>query len=353
MVESGGGVLDRITVEHVDALAAGATLLGSGGGGDVALGEPLLRHSLRSGSVELRRAAELPPDARVVHVGVLGAPDVLAERLIDPRDLAAAARAVVDHVGGELAAVGVIEIGGLNALAAVLAASQLEVPLIDGDLMGRAFPSINMTTMAVSGHTASPLAIVGPAGDTVVVPNCSARLAQALLASTAGAMGGAAALALYPTTASVLHTVGIRQTLSTCIALGEAFLSHRGDDSASLARRLGGSLLFEGRVDEIRPRYSHAPGSVTLTNLRSGSAARVDLLEEFLAVTVDGTTQASTPDVIVALDQSSGHLLGTDQVRLGQTLAIVTVPALHRWPDGAAAVVGPAAFGLDLEVVSR
>ena len=82
--------LRTITAERVAALAAGATLLGSGGGGPVALGELLLRRALPRRGVIVRRARDLPQQAMVVHVGVFGAPDVLAERLINPADMAAA-----------------------------------------------------------------------------------------------------------------------------------------------------------------------------------------------------------------------------------------------------------------------
>ncbi len=344
--------LRTITADRVGALAAGATLLGSGGGGQVALGELLLRRALPNRGVVVRPASDLPPNARVVHVGVFGAPDVLAERLIAPADMAAAARAVTEQVGGELAAVSALEIGGLNALAAVLAAYELDLPIVDGDLMGRAFPSIYKTTMAVAGHPAAPMALVGSAGDTVVIPTCSARLVEGLLDNCAAALGGLAALAIYPTTAAVLAAVGIPGTLSACVALGDAFLSAPTGEVAALAERLGGTFLFQGRVDEIRPRDAEAPGSVTLSGA-GGSVARIDLLEEFLAVTVNGTTRACTPDVIVALSPTSGHVVGTAQVRLGQALGIVALPALHSWPPGAESVVGPAAFGLDLDEATR
>ena len=331
--------LRTITAERVAALAAGATLLGSGGGGPVALGELLLRRALPRRGVIVRRARDLPLQAMVVHVGVFGAPDVLAERLINPADMAAAARAVVE------------QIGGLNALAAVLAAHELDLPIIDGDLMGRAFPSVYKTTMSVAGHPAAPVALVGPGGDTVVVPTCSDRLVGGLLDSAAAALGGLAALAIYPTSAATLASVGVPGTLSSCVSLGEAFLSAPAGDIPVLADRLGGSFIFQGRVDELRPREADAPGSVTLTGA-GGSVARIDLLEEFLAVTVNGITLARTPDVIVVLSSTSGAVVGTAQVRLGQALGIVALPALHTWPPGSDAVVGPAAFGLDLDVVT-
>jgi DUF917 family protein len=342
--------LGLIAEEHVDALAAGATLLGSGGGGNVVLAEQLVRHGVRRRPVVVRRADELPPDAQVVHVGVVGAPDVLAERLIDPRDMAIAARAVADQCGGRLDAVGIIEIGGLNALAGVVAAGELDLPVVDGDLMGRAFPSINKTTMALAGGSAAPMSVVGPAGDTVVVTRSSTPVAERLLLTTAGAFGGAGALAMFPTTAAQLSHVGIDGTLSTCVALGAAYHAHAAGPVGDLAIRLGGTLLFEGRVDEIRPRDGALPGSITVTDRAAGSAARVDLVEEFLAVTVDGVTRACTPDVVVGIDPTSGGVLSVGQVRPGQMLSLISLPALHHWPASADDVVGPRAFGLDLEL---
>ncbi|GAA3645396.1 DUF917 domain-containing protein [Nocardioides ginsengisoli] len=342
--------LGLIAEEHVDALTAGANLLGSGGGGNVALAYQLLRQAVRRRPVVVRRAADLPPDALVVHVGVVGGPDVLAERLIDPRDMATAAHAVAERVGGRVDAVGIIEIGGLNGLAGVVAAGELGLPVVDGDLMGRAFPSINKTTMALAGGSAAPMGVVGPAGDTVLVTKSSAALAERVLLSTAGAMGGAGALALYPTTAAFLAEAGVVGSLSACVALGAAYGEFPRTQVAALAEHLGGTFLFEGRVDEIRPRDGALPGSITVTDRVAGSAARIDLLEEFLAVTVDGVTRACTPDVIVALDPTSGGVLSVGQVRPGQLLALVTLRALHAWPPEADAVVGPRAFGLDLDL---
>lgn len=351
-------VLRGLSAEHVDALAAGATLLGSGGGGDPAMGTLLLRHLLDGRPpVPVVPASALPADALVVHVGVGGAPDVLAERLIDPDDCARAAEAVVRHLGGRLAAVGVIEIGGLNALVGVLAAARLGVPVVDGDLMGRAFPRINQATLAVAGHSPAPMAIVGPLGDTVVVTTASASAAQALMVATAGAFGGAATMAMFPTTAGALVEHGVHGSLSACVALGRAFLDLTGASSAPasavVAEGLGGSLLGEGRVDQLVPRSGPDPGSLTLTDRRSGAVLRVDLLEEYLAVTVDGSTVACAPDVIVALDPRTRRPIRTDEVRPGQALALCTLPALHDWPDEAQAVVGPAGFGLQLAGARR
>lgn len=122
-------------------------LLGSGGGGAVTVPETLLRHRL--GQIDVLPVEELDPDALVVHLGIVGAPDVHNERLVDPADMATAARAVESHLGQRLAAVGVIEIGGMNGPTALVGALELGLPVVDGDLMGRAFPRIAIDRKSV------------------------------------------------------------------------------------------------------------------------------------------------------------------------------------------------------------
>ncbi|MFF2327325.1 MULTISPECIES: DUF917 family protein [unclassified Streptomyces] len=334
---------------RVPALAAGATLLGSGGGGEVATGALLLRGQLAGAPVPLVAAARLPAGTLVVHVGLVGAPDVLSERLVEPGDFARAVHAVADAAGAPAGAVGVIEVGGLNALIPVLAAGRLRLPLVDGDLMGRAFPRIDQTVAGLHGLHPQPFALVGPAGDTVVVPDCTPRLAEPLVRANVLALGGAAALALHPVTAVRLAEVGVTGSLSACLDLGERFLASAGAAPEELAAGLGGELLALGRIEEIVPRHGQTPGSMTLTDRRTGAVVRVDLLDEYLAVTVDGVTRVSSPDIIAAVDPSGHRPLRTDQVRAGQTLMLLRLPALYDWPPEAAALVGPAAFGLDPE----
>ncbi|MFE6646131.1 DUF917 domain-containing protein [Nocardioides sp. NPDC057772] len=354
MNEMSYDVLRMITAEHVDALASGATLLGSGGGGDVTLGSMLLRRMLLedegAAAVPVVGAEELAADALVVHAGVCGAPDVLAERLVDPDDCAQAVEAVVAQIGGRLAAVGVIEIGGLNALMGVVAAARLGVPVIDGDLMGRAFPRLDQATLTIAGHHIAPMAVVGPLGDTVVVTRSSAAAAQALMVSSAAAFGGAATLAMFPAAAGTLVDHGVRRSLSACVGLGRVFLSVDGDAPADVvAERIGGRLLCEGRVDQVRPRSGREPGSITLIDRRSGSVVRVDHMEEYLAVTIDGRTIVRAPEVIVALDHRARCPIRTDEIRFGQSVVLATLSALHPWPPEAVEAVGPVAFGLHLD----
>ena len=62
-------------------LARGAAVLGTGGGGDPYVGRLLAEQALRAhGPVELVSPADLPPDACVVPVAMMGAPTVMVEK---------------------------------------------------------------------------------------------------------------------------------------------------------------------------------------------------------------------------------------------------------------------------------
>lgn len=348
-------LLESVGSEHIAAMAAGAALIGSGGGGDVTIGARLLQRQLAGSRVAVRPAASLAPDGLVVHVGVIGSPDVLAEQLLTPADLATATRQIVRHVGADLAAVGIIEIGGVSALLATLAASVLDVPVLDGDLMGRAYPQVTQTTLHLAGEPMTPLAMVSAAGDVLVFTG-STRAARRVLAATVPAMGGLAALAFYPSTPRKLDEVGVRHSLSRCVQLGAAYLSAAGEAAggsrADFVALLGGELICESSVDELHPRYNGLPGSLTLSTRYSSEVVRIDHLDEFLAVTVDGKVVSRTPDIIIALESSSLKPLRSNEIRLGQNLTVFSIPPMHAWPDAAQSLVGTDGFGLHLESVA-
>lgn len=343
----------RLGHEHVDALAAGAALLGAGGGGSVEVGTQLLKHLLGRRPVRLVRADTLPPDDLVVHVGAIGSPDVISERLVNPVDLARAASAVVDQVVGPIRAVGAFEIGGLNALMGAIGAAEMGLPLIDGDLMGRAFPRMLQNTLAYGGVAPVPMSVAGPVGDVVVIPACAPRSVEPLLSGITAAMGGAASFAAYPVGARELSRLGVAGSITACLELGRAFLASRSATVPVMAEQVGATLHCEGRVDEVAERTSSSPGSITVRPRDGVAVVRVDHQEEFLAVTRDGRVRACAPEVVAVLDSRTRHPLRVDQVRVGQAIVVCSLPGLHRWPAHAQGLVGPAAFGLELETGAR
>ena len=235
-----------LTPDDFDSLAAGAALLGSGGGGDGRIGQNLLSILPPDTRVTVVLAEELPDDASVIHVGTVGSPDVVSERLLDPADFARAAKAVADLVERDVDAIGCIEIGGLNALISVLVSVHIGVPIVDGDLMGRAFPRIHMTLLSAHGRRSTPLSLVSPSRDVAVLKDGSPRRLEAMLSAIVSSMGGAAALAIYPVLAAELRQIGMGPSLSHCLDIGRAFRRNMNRKTTELTELIGGQLVAEG-----------------------------------------------------------------------------------------------------------
>lgn len=60
------------------------------------------------------------------------------------------------------------EIGGINALEALISAALLDKTVLDADLMGRAYPYVYMTVLGVHGKTLAPAALSDGNGNIMV-----------------------------------------------------------------------------------------------------------------------------------------------------------------------------------------
>jgi DUF917 family protein len=62
-----------------------------------------------------------------------------------------------------------LEIGGGNSIQPFMAAAMLDLPVIDGDCMGRAFPEAQMTSFAIHDLRMYPLTLADVRDNAVVV----------------------------------------------------------------------------------------------------------------------------------------------------------------------------------------
>jgi DUF917 family protein len=337
-------VVTSFTADDVDALATGARLLGSGGGGDIAVAALLLRQ--RIGRVQVVAAGDLDPDGLVVHVATIGAPAIVEERLFATEELVQAVRAMEAHFGLRACAIAVLEIGGSNALMPFAVAEELALPVVDSDLMARAYPRLDQTSLAAAGFNAAPVVIVGTGGSTAVISHCSASELEVLVRATCAAMGGHAMIAAYPVVAADLAQWGIAGSVSACVDLGRRFIAARLEPLSVLADRVGFTRLFETRIDDIQPCSPGVPGSMTVEAMSVLEPIRVDFADEFIAITVGGELTAASPDVILALDHISRLPLAPEQLRVGQNVTFATIDSFFPWSHESIDRVGPKSYGL-------
>lgn len=348
----------RLRPDDLEDFVLGATLLGSGGGGDPALYAHLLLARLPPAGVALH---PLDPfsDAVVVPVGMIGATSVLTEKLPHGGEIAQAVAAICRWSATTADAVMPVEAAGLNAALAVVTAVELGLPLVDADLMGRALPRFDQLTAAVAGEGAPSLlrsaALVEPGGQVLVQDNASAQELERTVRSYVAQAGGWAGAAFGPFVASELAGRVCEGTLARALDLGRASGSPEANRGpAARAAALGGRVLAAGRVLEVvrgvSGGFSH--GSFAVAD-RSGAMVRIEAENEYLVAVVDGEPVATCPDLICVLDGRTAQPVAADRLRAGDDVQVLTLPGPAWWTalPGRLRAVGPRAFGYDIDAV--
>src|SRR6266436_8266353 len=125
-----------LTLDDIEALAVGAWILGTGGGGSPYLGLLNMRLLYAEGHrVSLMSPLDLADEDWVAVVSNMGAPLVGQERLVDSRNIARAVEIQEELLGAGFRAVMSLEIGGNNSIQPLMAAAHHRVPVVDADTM--------------------------------------------------------------------------------------------------------------------------------------------------------------------------------------------------------------------------
>ncbi len=347
----------QITLNDLEALALGAAVLGSGGGGDTAYDLLLAREELQQyGPVALVPIEEIPSDTWVLPVFFMGAPLVCLERLHSGNEFSL----IVKHleqvipckVGGLLPA----EIGGSNALPAVYAAAALGLPVVDGDLMGRAFPCCNMCTPELHQLKPGPAIVVDTASNAVgIVRAVSGEEMERLLRGLTTAMGSDAAVCSHPMPQPVAAQVVLVGTLSYALRLGNSILSaqqRKQDPVEAVLEACGGRIVASGNIIDVEHWVESSFQNGRAIVAGGDSQTVIYFQNEFLAVFKEGQPRplVTTPDLIVAFEHETGLPVAVERLQYGLRVSVVALPAPSVWttPQGLE-LVGPAAFGFDWE----
>ena len=144
--------LRTIDADELRSLAIGTGILGTGGGTHPYLELLNIEKLYNAGrSVRLIDPLDLSDDDLVAELGYMGAPLVTKERLPDPEHICRPVRLMADLTGARFAAVMTGEIGAENGILPLLVAALMDVPVVDADTMGRAFPEMQMSSFVIRG----------------------------------------------------------------------------------------------------------------------------------------------------------------------------------------------------------
>lgn len=342
-----------ITPAHIDALARGAAVLGTGGGGDPYIGALLARQALASGDVTVVGLDELPDDALVLTVAMMGAPTVMVEKLPSLDEVIEPVKALGIHLGRPITHIACAEVGGVNSTIPIAAAAALGLPLLDADGMGRAFPELQMVLPTLYGVTASPLAFSDEKGNTGVLQTVDNSWTERIARVACVEMGCSVMISGFSMSGSAARESLVSGSLSRCIEIGQRIATAREEKTdavTAVVALLGGRELFDGKVVDVHRATTtgFARGRARIDG-DAGSTLTLQFQNEHLVAEADGVILATTPDLIMVLDGESGEPITTEGLRYGQRVRVIAAPADERWHSEAAlAMVGPGYFGYEM-----
>lgn len=317
--------MKQLVLEDLAALARGAAILGSGGGGCSA--GPLLqiRYLMEQrGAVPIITLDEIDDDDLIVPVGWVGAPLVNVERLPRGNEFERLIELVEKTTGRRVAAVVPGEIGGSNAFAPFGAGR----PVLDADTIGRAFPEMQMSSCNLHGVSPAPAFLVDCVGNSVVLEPRDAAAAERLIREATCEMGMSAAVALYLMDGRTAKRALIRGSISRALELGRA--------------RSVGEVLATGTIVDVTQELSGGFLRGTFT-LDDGTV--VDYQNEYLFARCAGELLAATPDIITLLEEESAEPIPSERLRYGLRVQLVVLPAPPIWTTSEGLkLVGPEVF---------
>ncbi|KXJ86069.1 hypothetical protein Micbo1qcDRAFT_219929, partial [Microdochium bolleyi] len=371
-------------VSEIDCefLATGCSILACGGGGPGYMCYLAARAAIQAGHrLPVVQAEDLDPETWVMGSVSYGAPTVTTERLPSGTEAKDATDALLTCFPGiKMGAQIAIEIGGMNGLRPLVTGTDYNVPTIDGDYMGRAYPRLYLMTPFLFGESATPCTQADGNGNVVTVNKAADFGKLEKIHRKAGLeLGLFSQLVCPPLTAERVKEVGTLGTTSLAWYIGRAvYLAKQLKTSITdaIVTNPSGRVLYTGKIVSLTRHVSSGGYTEGLVELKpigadeqeygdaSSPEARhmrlpfqneylyAELFEPGQPVDKRGEIMCTVPDLI-SLVGTDGYALGTQDLRYGVRVTVVAFTAHPHWAtEKGIEVGGPKEFGYtDLDYI--
>ncbi len=318
-----------ITRNNFPLLVKGATILGTGGGGDPVYGYKLLREIVERNKIELVGISELEDNNVVFTAFCVGDGRPLE---IGKEKLFAAKEKLENLLGNKLTGVVPVEIGAGSIARAVYVSSIFNLPLVDGDFVGgRASPEVYLETITLANMQREPLVAVNSKGRFLqLVSSKGYKETESVLRKFSE---GSALVFGYPLSVGKIKKIIGVKTISKAIEVGKALVSEQPLNN--ICRITGGKVIFEGIIKSVSKKSSGGfligKEFIEGTGKYRGKKMELFFKNENLLCRINGMYSASAPDLILQIDKTTMEGIYNREVVIGQQVVIIIAPPLPIW----------------------
>lgn len=346
--------MKQLTIDDLENLSLGSAFLGSGGGGDPCYALLMTKFLIEKyGPINLISVEELREDDFIVPVSMMGAPLVSMERLISGREVDNLLKTIEEKLQRKPTVLMTAEIGGSNAFTALIAAAKSGLPVLDADMMGRAFPELQMSSCYLKKLDATPAVVADCLGNTVLIETSDAETLEKIARFVTVSMGSGSAVSFYLMKQADVSDAVVTGSFTQALELGEAITNARKegkDPIQALIDKSRGVLIEKGTLIDINQTLADGflKGSVAI--LSENRKIKLIYQNEYLLAESEDNILATTPDLIVLLEENSGTPITSESLRYGLQVSLIAIPAPKIWQTvEGLKLVGPRAFGYDID----
>lgn len=380
-----------ISETDLDWIAIGCYILGTGGGGSPYSQMVRLRSELRKGAiVRVVNPYDLKDDDQVGCGGGVGSPTVGIEKLAADELMEAQTELykICDRPATHMIA---IEIGGGNGLQGMTlgASTYMDIPAVDGDWMGRAYPTKWQTTPVVFNERSPiwfPIAMSDGNGNIVLMPKANSDMqVERIMRAALSQMGSHTGCAEAPVSGAETKRWVVEHTISQAWRIGRGVARARKENrvdnvAETIIEECGGKgagrVLWKGKIvgveRTLRSGYVYGECIIEGASVRGEGDAvdgenaspsfqgtiKIPFKNENIAalrVRDDGGEErqedvlAIVPDLITIIDAQNGEAIGTPEYRYGLFVVVLGLAASDKWTstDRGIKLGGPDGFGFE------
>ncbi|CAG9988708.1 unnamed protein product [Clonostachys byssicola] len=365
----------------LEFITIGCYILGTGGGGSPYQHFLRLRELLRGGAtLRVISPQDLNDDDIIACGGGKGSPQVSIEKPYGD-EILESQRELYKFLNTKPDAVIPLEIGGGNGLQGLIigASSALDIPAIDGDWMGRAYPVSWQTTPVVFEKKAMmvPTCISDGNGRIILMTHAPTELdAERALRAALSQMGSHVGCAKGPVSGKNTKKWVVENTMSLSWRIGRAVTLSRCANTIdtvaeSIIAEVGGSesarVLAKGKIIGVERivKMGHTYGEAIIelaasqddNGIISASTKERVIIpfknENIYAKKIDANGKeeflAVVPDLVCVIDAQNGEALGTQEYRYGLPVVVIGITASDKWTSTARGIEigGPKGFGFN------
>ncbi|MHA6260321.1 DUF917 domain-containing protein [Sporosarcina sp. CAU 1771] len=355
-----------LTQQEAEDILYGASVYGTGGGGDFEAGLKLVQNIYRNGKhVNIISLEEVEDDwfvASPYYVGSVApakkeVTEKLANLTLSTKHVSTIAALTLErHLGKKLNAVIATELGA-NIAWAMEVAAILDIPLIDADPAGRAVPELSHTTFNLHDVSIAPFALSNQYGEVLLVEAVGNHdRAEEHARSFAISSGNFAGICDHPVDGKVLKESVIANTILNSEQMGRALreANSRGVSPVDSMIKVGkGNQLIEGIITSANWEDvgGFIEGEINITSFEGGELLTIWFRNEFMYARSNGEIIAIIPELISVINLEDGLPILNPSCKEGMKVAVLTFPAPKMWEtEKGLSLYGPEYIGFDRSI---